>query len=358
MSPIAAQRYHISYAPNSQEGLFLQLIEQLDGDAKITQMEAFLSKYPQHASSAWVLSYLQEYYSDKGDIEKAINAGEKLLALHPEDLEAALLNQKLAVRNGDPALVRKWGEAAKEAARQLAASKGQAVATASNFKDRQEYATGVVANAEYDTYKTAAEADKPELRVRLLEAFLKEYPKSTYVTPAMLTLMNAYRVTGAAQKALDIAEKLLSQDANNESALVTVAQAWLDRRSNYPRVISICNKLIATYSKPPAAGDTDFEKRKAIFAGAAYQMLGYAYVFQNQFEDADRNLRLGLVFAKGNPQIEAGLLFYIGYSNYYLEKYTVAADFFRQCIAIPSPFQDKAQKQIAGMKLERRIPED
>jgi hypothetical protein len=45
-------------------------------------------------------------------------------------------------------------------------------------------------------------------------------------------------------------------------------------------------------------------------------------------------------------------------SNYYLEKYKEAANYFKMCMAIPSPFQIQAQRQIDGMKRERRILKD
>jgi tetratricopeptide (TPR) repeat protein len=215
----------------------------------------------------------------------------------------------------------------------------------------------VVANTEYDAYRAAVDAERPEVSIRLIEGFLKTYPNSRYAGPALLPLMNAYRVTGANQKALDTAEKVLASDPDQEQALIIVAQVLLDRRANYPRIVAICNKLLAAYQNA-APGSADVEKRKALVTGLAYQILGYAHVFENKFEEAERYLRLGLPYAKGNPQTEAGLLFYIGYANYYLEKYAAAAEYFRRCLDIPSAFQEQAKRQIFRMRQERRIQEN
>src|SRR5262245_11682141 len=83
--PTAAQQYHITYTPNYQEALLLQLIEQVDGAAKIQQMEDFLKRYPTHPSVPWIYAYQQDYFTRTNDVDKALAAGEKLFALNPDD---------------------------------------------------------------------------------------------------------------------------------------------------------------------------------------------------------------------------------------------------------------------------------
>lgn len=361
--PLAAQsqRYHITYAPNTQEALLLQLIEQLDGAAKVQQMEDFLTRYPTHPSVMWVLSYLQVYYGKGENLDKAIAAGEKLFALQPDDLEAAVNNQKLAEKKNDPALITKWTDLATLAAQKLLGAPKPFYVPQEEWNKRLEYAGGLISQADYAIFKKAIAEEKPAERVKIFDELLIKAPNSIYAIQAYPHMMRAYRSMGNNDKALFMAEKILAKDINHEEALLLVAQIWLDRRQNYPRVLTIANRLLALgqgSKKPDGISEDDWSKRRGFYVGAAYQMIGSAQVFQNNFEQADRAFRSAIPYIKGNAQAEASAYFYIGWSNYYMEKYKEAANYFKMCIGIPSPFQSQAVRQIEGMKRERRIIED
>ena len=53
-------------------------------------LEQFASEFPKHEGTAWVLEQLQQIYVKANDTDKIIAAGDKLLALDPDDPEAAL----------------------------------------------------------------------------------------------------------------------------------------------------------------------------------------------------------------------------------------------------------------------------
>ncbi|MBL8220617.1 MAG: hypothetical protein JNL62_15400 [Bryobacterales bacterium] len=359
--PAAAQRYHITYTPNSQEGLMLQLIEQLDGAAKIQQMEDFLRRYPTHPSVAWIYAYMQDYFTRTNDMDRAIAAGEKLFALNPDDLETAVNNQRLAEKKGNPELTAKWTELATKSAQKLIGAPKPFYVTQEEWDKRLAYAGGLINQGDYALYKKAMEAEKANERIQFFQELIKQAPNSVYTVQALPHLMATYRAAGMNDQALSIAEKILAKEVDHEEALLTVAQVNLDRRTNYPRVITVANRLLTlgqASKKPEAFSKEEWDKRRAFYAGAAYTILGNANVFQNNFEAADKAFRAALPFIKGNTQAEASAYFYIGWSNYYLEKYKEAAAYFKLCISLPSPFQQQAVRQIDGMKRERRIFED
>lgn len=355
-----AQRYNISYAPNSQEGLLLQLIEQLEGVSKLQQMDSFLQRFPNHPSVPWILAFQQDYYAKEGDAGKALAAGERLFLLNPDDLETAVLNQKMAEQKGDPQKVEKWGQAATAAAQKFLAAPKPFYIAAAEWDKRLQYAGGLVAKAEYDIYKRGVDALRPEERIRIFDELLTKNPKSFYAVQALPHQMRAYRALGNNVKALEIGERMLAKDAENEEALIVVGQIWLDRRSNYGRVAAIANRLLSLGQASRKDGyiQEDWDKRRGFFIGAAHQLLGTAHVFQNNFLDGDKSFKAALPYLKGDPQAEASALFYIGWCNYYLENYKEAAAYFKACIRIPGPFQRQATKQLDGMKRERRIVEN
>jgi len=339
----------------------LQLIEQLDGASKVQQMEDFLKRYPTHPSVAWIYAYMQDYFTRTNDVDRAIATGDKLFALNPDDLETAVNNQRLAEKKGNPELTAKWTELATKSAQKLLGAPKPFYVTQEDWDKRLAYAGGLINQGDYTLYKKAMEAEKANERIQLFQELIKQAPDSVYTVQALPHLMTTYRTAGMNDQALSVAEKILAKDVNHEEALLTVAQVNLDRRTNYPRVMTVANRLLTLgqeSKKPESFSKEEWDKRRAFYAGAAYTILGNANVFQNNFEAADRAFRAALPYLKGNTQAEASAYFYIGWSNYYLEKYTEAAAYFKLCIALPSPFQQQAVRQIDGMKREKRIFED
>jgi tetratricopeptide (TPR) repeat protein len=358
---LSAQRYNITYTPNSQEGLLLQLIEQLEGPAKVDQMQMFLQKYPTHPSVAWIYAFLQDYYTKSNEIDKALAAGDKLCQLNPEDLETAINNQKLAEKKGDAALIEKWKAYAAAAAQKLIGTRKPFYLSDEEWNKRLEYAGSLIAQSEYQIFKAAMEAEKAADKIKLFEELIHKHANSLYAVQALPHLMRAYRAAGSNDRALQVAEKILARDPDHDDALLMVAQICLDKRANYPRVQAVASRLLLlsqASSTPQGLSEEDWQKRKAFYAGAAHSIMGNASVFQNQFTQADKAFRAALPFIKGNPQAEASAYFYLGYSNYYLENYKEAADFFRVCLGIPGPFQSQAKRQLDGMIREKRIAQD
>ncbi len=352
------QKYQISYAPNSQEGLLLQLIEQLDGEAKVGQMHAFLERYPTQASVSWIYSYMLNYYSARNDVDKALQAAEKLCALNPDDLEAALTGQKLADQKKNPELSEKWKAIASAAAKKVIDSKKPFQVPARDQVQSLENAGNVLAQGEYLVFQKAIATEQPTERIKLLEDLVSKNPNSPYVEQALMYMMRAHRNAGNNDRALQLAEKILAADPDNDEALLMVAQVNIDRRANYGRVVTVANRLLNLSQSslaPPGTPKDEWLRRKAYFAGAAYSIIGLVHVYQNQFQMADKALRAALPYVKGNPQAESSTYFYLGWSNYYMENYKDAAQFFRSCLAIPGPLQSQAQRHLEGMVRERRV---
>src|SRR5437764_12447626 len=81
------QRHKLVVNSNTDEGKLLEQIEQQTDDSKKQAlMEEFIAKYPKHEGAAWVYGQLQPIYTKQNQFDKALEAGDKALALAPEDL--------------------------------------------------------------------------------------------------------------------------------------------------------------------------------------------------------------------------------------------------------------------------------
>src|ERR1051325_2616725 len=84
----AEQRYPLSFVVGTQEGDQVDLINhQIDSRHKITAIKNFVRAYPKHASVSHFLEWMQIFYLRDNNPDESMDAGEKLLALHPDDFD-------------------------------------------------------------------------------------------------------------------------------------------------------------------------------------------------------------------------------------------------------------------------------
>src|SRR6266478_7549591 len=83
-----AQRHKLGTVnAETPEGLLLQQIGQAQDESKKLQlMEQFAAQSPKHEAIGWVYEQMQASYLKAGPPEKAIDIGEKLLALDAHDV--------------------------------------------------------------------------------------------------------------------------------------------------------------------------------------------------------------------------------------------------------------------------------
>ena len=87
-----AQRHKIENVDTGKpEGKLLQqILQESDGAKRKPLLEQFATEYPKHDGAAWVFEQLQEIAVKAGDADQILAAGDKLLAIDPNDPEAGL----------------------------------------------------------------------------------------------------------------------------------------------------------------------------------------------------------------------------------------------------------------------------
>jgi len=109
--------------PNTLEGYFLQLVDsESDENTKLALLEKFVIQFPKFSSLDGVYAEMQLLYVNAGKLDKAIGAGEKLLAIDPQDIEGAQKTLEVAEAKKDPALTKEWTERIQQIAQVLISS--------------------------------------------------------------------------------------------------------------------------------------------------------------------------------------------------------------------------------------------
>jgi tetratricopeptide (TPR) repeat protein len=111
-------------------------------------------------------------------------------------------------------------------------------------------------------------------------------------------------------------------------------------------------ELIAAKPKPEGMADADWAARKGLVTGIARYTNGKLYYNENNFGKADSELRAALPLVENNAAMKAEVLYLLGFANYKLDKAQEAANYYRACAAIKSPFQALATKNLAGVKTQ------
>src|SRR5260370_5477391 len=351
-----AQRHKLGTVnAETHEGLLLQQIGQAqDESKKIQLMEQFASQSPKHEAIGWVYEQMQASYLKAGQPDKALEIGDKLVAMDADDLDAAHQNLKAAEAKKDPDLIRKWSNQTSQIAQKVLQSPQPKDADEVDaWKRSVDFAKQLDTYTEYSLFSGPMQTQDPRKRIDLADALSARNPKSQYL-PALAELrFNAYRQLGDNAKALAAAEKTLETNQSSEDMLAYVANQYVEKKRDPDKVVAYSAKIVElmnTKPKPEGASDEDWAKKKKAMSGLAHYMSGITLFDQKKLSAADKELRAALPLVEGNDQLKAATLFYAGWANYQLKNMADALKFNTQCAAIKSPFQAKAAENAKVMR--------
>lgn len=340
----------------SPEGQLLQKAG-LEEDAAKKQalLEEFVTQYGQHEAAGWVYEQLLNGYVKANEADKALAVGEKLAATTPECVEDAQQTLKAAEMKKDSDLVLKWSAKTAELAQKVVSSaQPQDADEVENWKARVDYARQVNIYTEYSLYAMALGTADPKKQVALLEALQQRNAKSEYFAKAVDTLFVAYQKSGAGDKAVAFAQQIAATGSPSEDMLLVLTDDAAKKKDS-EKVHTYSAKLIDLMSskpKPEGVADADWSKRKNTILGLAYSMNGKQYFNDGKLAQADQELRKSLPLLEGNAALKTETLFYLGLSNYKMEKVQDAYSFFKACAAVASPFQAQATKNMTAIRTQ------
>jgi hypothetical protein len=144
-----------------------------------------------------------------------------------------------------------------------------------------------------------------------------------------------------------------------------VATHLMQQRRNPEKVVSYSLKLmemLATAAKPEDITPAQWGVKKRNMLGTSHWMIGLLYSTQNQYQLADKHLRLALPYLS-NSDMLAGAYYHLGYVNYQIaeagERIRIhdAVRFTKDCMNINSAVQYQATENLKAMKAEYGLPD-
>jgi len=353
-----AQRHSVSEVDTEKpDGKVLAQIMQTDDQAKKTALlEQFVDQFPKSEAVPWALEQELAIYAKANQPDKVLAVGEKLLAVDPDETEAALQCLKAGETKHDLELVKKYSLVASTLAKKMIAVPQPADAEqVDTWKQEIAYAKQVDNYCEYSLYRVFAESRDPKVTIEFGELLPQRYPQGQYSGKLDNPMFLAFRQSGQDNQALLLAQKVLATDQSNEDMLLVVADNYMQNKQEPEKVHLYCAKLVEIMSakaKPEGVADDAWAGRKSAVMGVAHYMNGKLYFNEKNYPQADQELRAALPFVDNNPASKAEVLFMLGSSNYEMKKPQDAVNFFRSCSAIKSTYQAQATKNVQVIKTQ------
>jgi hypothetical protein len=334
--------------------LLQQCMQENDAAKKAALMEEFAKQFPKVEQTAWILEQLQAYYVKAGQPDQIISAGGRLLAIDPDDPEAALQTLKAAEAKKDVALVLKFSDATHASATKMAsAPQPKEAGQVESWKQTVDYAKQVATYADYALFRAALESRDPKATIEIGETLMKRSPDSEYMAKTREPLFIAYSQAGQGDKALALAEKAAAADQASPEMLLVVADSYSQKKQDPAKVHAYAAKtvsLMAAAPLPAGVAEADWTARKAKITGRAEYIDGKTYFNEDKLAPADTALRKALPLLEGDQALKAEVLFMLGIADFKLEKVQDAANYFRACSNIKGPMQAEAAKNLARIK--------
>jgi tetratricopeptide (TPR) repeat protein len=351
VSLLSAERYQLQNNRPTADSLAIQEIRsQVNEEARLNSLRQFTAVFPDSPSIGWAYEQMHGILQRTGAWEEAFRVGEKLLALDPEDLEAAFRNVQIAEKRQDPALVRTHADRAVEAARRVLSKNGSPAAAS-------DLARQILNYAEYLEFVEISQTADPRQRLAKMDRFGQAYPKSAYTATLESLYFSTYEQTGERGKALAFAEKIVQTKASdNEDLLISIAEHYFGRDSEPDKVIQYCTRaldVLRQKQRPEEISEADWARKAARLGMRANWMLGKLYMDRGNFSASDRHLRAALPLVRGNDAMTAAVLFHAGWVAYKLGNLADAEKFNQSCMLYKGRYQAQAARNLEVIRVER-----
>lgn len=328
-----------------------------DAQKKVPMYQDFLQKYasnqPAIAYANWQLS---QYYQSAGDLQKALECGDKAVAGSPHNLDILTSQVTIAQQLKDNAHIFSYSIQGGEAFNSIEKQPKPADMTDEQFASTVVSQKDANKNA-YDFFEGAAfngiagENDAKK-RMDYIDKFTVTFPKSkmdeqvtSYAMLSLSQLQDNHRL-------ISYAEKALAANPNNLPALLLLANNYVD--SSEPgalaKAVGYAQKaIVAAKADDPAA-----DKSQKLSAGVAHSVMGRAYAKQSKTLPSISELKSATALLKGNDEQQyAVAAYYLGWDYAKVNKLTEARAVLNEAAGIPGPVQQPVKDLLTKVNTAR-----
>jgi tetratricopeptide (TPR) repeat protein len=353
----SAQVDHIVLAAGTDEDRALQAItSEQDAQKKLAMFVEFVQKFSSNpAAVAYGNWQLEQAYQATGDLQKALDYGDKALVGSPRNLDilVSVAGVAQAAKNNAKLMdyAARGGEVCLSIARQAKPEGMSDEEFASKMKEEKESAQSSCDFLEASGLNAIASETDAKSRMAEIEKFTAAFPDSKFQDQvsnyAMYTLGPGQLNDQA--RLVSFAEKILASNPNSLTALLLLANHYAEANSS-AKAISYAQKAIELAK----ADAPDADKSRKLSAGASHNIIGWAYFKQDKTASAISEFKSASALLKGqDDQQYAGALYGLGSAYAKLNKLTEAREVLTEVVKIPGPVQAMSQDLLTKVNAAR-----
>lgn len=357
---VSAQIDKIVIPAGTPEDHDLQTIStEQDAAKKLAMYQDFVQKY---SSNPAALAYgdwqISQTYQASGDLNKALEYGDKALASVPRNLDILVSQAGIAQQAKDNtkliAYAAKGGAVCTSIAKQ---PKPEGV-SADDFVRQVDEEKNATKNScdflESSGFNVIASEKDAKSRMADIEAYSAAFPDSKFqdqVSSYAMYTLGPGQLNDQA-RLFAYGEKTLVANPNSLPALLLLAGAYVDdpKAGSLGQAVTYSQKAIVVAK----ADSPDADKSRKLSAGAAHSILGYAYIKQDKTAAAIPELKSATALLKGQDDQQYSIALYrLGFAYAKLSKVTEAREVLTEAVKIPGPVQGMSQDLLTKVNAAR-----
>ncbi len=359
VAPVSqGQIENIVIAAGTPEDQALQAItKEPDDQKKLAMYEDFLKQFSSNpAAVAYGNWQISQAYQGTGDLQKALDYGDKALASAPHSLDILVSQASIAqqlknnpklldysVRGGE--LYNSIGKAAKP--------EGMSDQDfASQIKEQKDGAKNSYEFLEAAAFNVIVDETNAKARMSDIDRFTPAFQNSRFDEPVASYAMMALTELKDTSRVVAYGEKALAANPNNLAALLLLANNYVEdsKPGSVAKAVGYAQRAIVAAK----ADAPDADRTRKLSGGVAHSTLGYAYMKQEKTVAAIPELKSAASLLKGvDDQQYAVALYRLGYAYAKLSHNTEAREVLLEAAKIPGPVQPLSQDLLAKVNAAR-----
>lgn len=355
-----AQVDHIVIAAGTDEDRALQAISsEQDPQKRLSMYEDFVQKFASNpAAVAYGNWQISQAYQSTGDLEKALDYGDKALAGSPRNLDILVSQASLAQQAKSYARLTDYGAKGGAVCHSIGKQPKPAGMSDEEFARQIEEEKRSVQNdcdfLESSSFNAITMENDPKVRMGEIERFTAAFPDSKFQdqvsTYAMYTLGPGQLNDPA--RLVSFGEKVLASNPKSLAALLLLADFYGNdsKPGSTAKAISYSQKVLEIAN----ADAPDADKSRKVSAGTAHNTIGFAYLKEEKTTAALAELKTAATLLKGqDDQQYARALYGLGFAYGKLNKLAEAREVLTEAIKIEGPMQGPSQDLLNKVNAAR-----
>ena len=349
-----AQLDRIVIPAGTPEDQALQAVsKEEDGQKKLAMYEDFLQKFSSNpAAVAYGNWQISQYYQNAGDLQKALNYGDKAMAGSAHNLDILVSQANIAQQAKLMDYALRGGDIYNSISKETKPEGMSDQDFANHQTEEKNGAKGSYEFLESAAFNVIVDENDAKKRMAYIERFTPSFPNSRFdesiASYAMMSLSDLKDMS----RLVSYGEKTLAGNPNNLPTLLLLAGAYVDdpKPGSLPKAVTYSQKAI----EAAKADAPDADRSRKLSAGVAHSTLGYAYMKQDKTAAAIPELKAAAGLLKGQDNQQYAIAEYrLGYAYAKLSKVTEARDALTEAVKIPGPVQQPSQDLLAKVNAAR-----